>query len=144
MQKNFNLTNNNIELIHKVMKENGIKTETKAVNYILEQYAANEMKKDCQDELVEQISTITIEKFKNTYYKFFERLRWATSTAEMNSLEIKDILNTILIKEKIQDAVLCDYFQSPVIETSSEYHKKKIAHFKQAKDDRMNKLDINK
>lgn len=74
--------------------------------------------------------------FSKNYYAFFERLRWATRTSEENSIFLLDAVNTILVNDNIKDGVPVEVYMHPVIATSKANHKRKVEHFKQAKDDR--------
>lgn len=135
MRKTFNLTDENTQLLYEVKKKHGFHTETEAANYLFESYQKMIESENGQDEFIEKF----LDRFNMRYYKFMERLRWATQTAEVNSIVLLDAINTILMNENIQDCVLVDKMKSNVISISQDYQKKKVEHFKQAKEDRKTK-----
>lgn len=137
-KKHFNLDQETIQIIQRVKEEQGFKSEVKALTYIVKKYE-EQKKMSLSDADVEIIADAVVSKYNDTYYKFLERLRWATQTAEQNSIVTKDVLNTFLIKQGIEHCVLSDVTPSPVITTSMDYQKNKIEHFKQKKDDRKNR-----
>lgn len=79
-----------------------------------------------------------IDEEKRAYH---ERLRWATTVAEQNSIVILDILNTLLLKNytEIEEVIPVDTFESPIITESKEIIRRKIHHFKEQKDNRKRK-----
>lgn len=81
MKKIFDLPNESIDIIHKIMKEKGFKTEKETLVYII-------TKADEEKTLIKEFR----EEFKNDIVRFRLGLR----TAEQNSIIIKDILNTML------------------------------------------------
>lgn len=84
----------------------------------------------------QKLVDLFMETFSKNYYAFFERLRWATRTSEENSIFLLDAVNTILVNDNIKDGVPVEVYMHPVIATSKANHKRKVEHFKQAKDDR--------
>ena len=138
MKKLFDLEPELIEVIQRVKKENNYKSEVAALSYIIRQYEEN-CSKVISDRDAEKIADVFLGKFNDTYYKFMERLRWATQTSEINSIVIKDGVNTILSKNGVQHGVLCDIAMSPVLQESEDYYKQKIEHFRQKKIDRENR-----
>lgn len=138
MKKIFNLEPELIEIIQRVKTEKNLGTEVKALSYIIRKYD-DYSSRVISDQDAEKIADVFLEKYNDTYYKFMERLRWATQTAEVNSIIVKDVLNTMLTKAGVQHSVLCDIAMSPVIADSEAYYKKKIEHFRQKKVDRKNR-----
>lgn len=137
MRKTFNLTDENTQLLYEVKEKHGFNTETEAANYIFKSYRKMLENENDQDEFIDKF----LNRFNMQYYKFMERLRWATQTAEVNSIVLLDAVNTILMNENLQDCVLVDKMKSNVITISQDYQKKKVEHFKQAKEDRKAKKD---
>ena len=138
MNKIFDLDTKYLEMIKRVKKENNFKTDVQALRFIMDQYDEVIKEKDKNAKLVE----ILLDAFNEKYSPLFERLRWATRTAEKNSTILLDACNTILINNKINDCVPVEVVPSPVIETSGKIYKEKIDHFKQAKEDRKQRARI--
>lgn len=133
--KHYDIDEDVLHIIQKVKEEQGLKTEVAALSYIVRKH--EDVKEDTiSQKQMEELADIFLQKYSEQYYKFFDRLRWATQTAEMNSIIMKDVLNTLLIRDRIEYCMLTDIETSPVIQTSMEYQKNKIEHFKQKKDDR--------
>lgn len=134
-KKHFNLEEDVIEIIQRVKKEQGFKTEVKALSYIVREYDSR--REDViSDEAASKLADVFLAKYNEQYYKYMDRIRWAIQTAETNSIIAKDVLNTMLINQGISHCVLTDVSTSPVIETSLEWQKNKVEHFKQQKEDR--------
>lgn len=135
MVKKYVLDQEHIELVEQVKSEYGLKSDSAALRYIIEEYQKNCQKKEENKELIDEF----LEAYHQKYYAMFERLRWASQTAEMNTIMLLDAMNTMLISQNLENGVLTEAFMSPVLEMSKSVYKEKIAHFKQKKDDRKNK-----
>lgn len=133
-KKFFELSDKAIDILERVKKEKNIKTDVKALEYILQSYDDGQVEN--KEQYAEQISDLVLTKIQKEYYKFFERLRWSTRESEINSTLILDAINTELIKNKVDDCIPISVIESPVIKMSREIYKKKIDYFKQKKEDR--------
>lgn len=132
MKKLFVIEDKHINIINEVKSEKFLKNDSETLRFILEEYERTVKKKKSEDEFIEKL----LEAYQQKYYKLFERLRWASQTAEKNSTLLLDAVNTILLLNDINDGVMVDTFVSPVLEMSNNAYKEKIAYFKQMKDDR--------
>lgn len=129
-RKNFRLHKNEMDIINEVKEEFNY-NETEALKYIIRSYK--------NSELVDLIS----KRLKEDNRKFFERLRWASSTAEKNSILMLDGLNSILLQSSYMDSeTLYQDQKAKILIKSEEEYKRKIEHFKQEKDNRENKTKI--
>ena len=137
-KKLFNLDQDTIQILYRVKEEQGFKTDVKALTYIIKEYD-RQSKSSISAADVDVIADAVVSKYNDTYYKFMERLRWSTQTAEQNSISMKDVLNTLLIRDNVEHCILPDVMLSPVIKTSLDYQKNKIEYYKQRKDDRKNR-----
>lgn len=130
MNKHFDLSEDELNIILQVKEEQNLKSEKKALIYILQQYKKNQ---DLENSLINAYRKIEEEK-----RAYNERLRWATTIAEQNSIVLLDILNTLLLKyyPELEEVIPVDTFESPIITESKEIIKRKIHHFKEQKDNR--------
>lgn len=135
MKKHINISDDDLKVFDEVKEEYHLKTDSSVLKFLLKMYMENKDKQDAD----EKIADMFLEKFEKNYYAFFERLRWSTRTAEENSIYLMDAVNTLLINEGIKDGVPVEVYMHPVIATAKENHKRKVEHFKQAKDDRIAK-----
>lgn len=128
VSKLFQLKESDIEVLRRVKEEYKFSSDVAALRYIINEYSKN-------IELVDSIS----ERLKEDNRKFNERLRWATRTAEENSIMILDAVNLILHLNGNKQ--LLSFEEDPAVSLleSQARYKKKIAHFKQAKDNRERK-----
>lgn len=137
MNKLFIIEDKHLEILNKVKTEKFFKSDSETIRFILEEYNRTIKKEKSEDEFIEKL----LEAYHRKYYKLFERLRWASQTAEKNSTLLLDAVNTILLLNDIDDGVMTDTFISPVLEMSNNAYKEKIAYFKQMKDDRKRKSE---
>lgn len=125
MKKHYNLPEQTVNIIHKVMEEKNFKYEVDAVIFIIGHYAQNKFFKD-----------ETLKAFDEKYKDLFTRLRLATRTAEQNSIVLLDAVNTLLYE--FQSAKLLMPAEEgtihPVISSSKANLKEKINSYKQRKD----------
>lgn len=128
VKRTYNMQQEKLDLIDRVKEEQGFKTATAALHYIMDKY------EELSDE--EKMIEGAIRQYEKKCVGLHERLRWATRVAEQNSIVILDVLNTILIRQDINECVPVDIVESPVISASREIMMGKIAHFKQKKDHR--------
>lgn len=138
MNKHFELSEDELNIILMVKEEQGFRSEKKALQYILDQY-----KKDRE---LEYILLETYRKIEENQKAYRERLKWATTVAEQNSIILLDILNTLLLKKysDVEELIPVDTFESPILTESKEIIKRKIHHFKEEKDFRERKKLENK
>lgn len=116
MKKIFDITDDEYDLIKKVMKETGIRTEIGALRYIFGFYKMN----------YDLTSEMRILK------KIFRE-------SEKREIEMYDAFNTILIKDGVEDCIPVVVNKSNVYKGSATYMKDQIARLKQIKDNKQNK-----
>lgn len=126
--KYYRLSDESIKKLHQIMEEKMIKTETAAIEFLIESYGGNE-------ELAEKIVDTLFERDK----AFRERVRWATRAAETNTYMLLDGLNTILLDRGNEYCSHIEVTMSPVLKQSHDKIKERLAHFKQEKDNRERK-----
>ena len=135
MRKNFIIDESHISVLRRVQDENNLSNLSETVRFVIEQYEENCKQKEKDDALMNRF----LEAFHEKYYTLFERLRWASQMSEKNSTIILDAINTLLFVQNVNDVILADSLQTPVVRESTEIYKSKIAHFKQKKDERKRK-----
>ena len=127
-RKAYRLTEDAISVIENVMKERMYTSETAALEYILREYS--ERKSLAED----MVAT-----FNQVNKSWMERVKWAAQTAEQNSQDLYVAVNTILEHNSYKYYFDPELLLNPVLEGAAKIRKEKIAHFKQAKDERTRK-----
>lgn len=102
-----------------------------ALRYILKSYEEKEDKR----KLIEEAISVYETEMKG----FHERLKWSTTMSERNTIMLLDAVNTILFSQGVDNCIPIEDIEHPVLARSREILKKKLAHFKQQKDDRKRK-----
>ena len=133
MRKYLEVPEDNLEILQQVKLEQGLRTDSAAMNYIISEYDRLHKKEKDADQKLEDF----LNKLMN--HRVMTRIRFASETAEKNSIYLLDAINTMLQKEQIYDAVPLEMIPSPVIETSKELYKQKLDHFKQQAENRKRK-----
>lgn len=134
IRKQFIFDEETVQDLLKIKEENNIKSETATIKYIVDMH---KQYKD-EDARFEKLLKIYDERCRG----LTERIKWASQTAEQNSTIILDVLNTILHTgtcKSLNAIISVDYLEHDIILQSRQIIKDKIAHFKQAKDDRLKK-----
>lgn len=133
MRKYLEIPEDNLEILQQVKLEQGLRTDSAAMNHIISEYDRLHKKEKDDDQKLEDF----LNKLMN--HRVMTRIRFASETAEKNSIYLLDAINTMLQKEQIYDAVPLEMIPSPVIETSKELYKQKLDHFKQQAENRKRK-----
>lgn len=131
MKKIFDLSEEEVALLDKVKEEKKLISQVAALRYILKSYEEKEDKR----KLIEEAISV----YETEVKGFHDRLKWSTTMAERNTIMILDVLNTMLFHEGIENCILVEDIENPVVARSREIMKKKLAHFKQQKDNRKRK-----
>lgn len=131
MKKIFDLSEKEIALLDKVKEEKELISQVAALRHILKSYEEKEDKR----KLIEEAISV----YETEVKGFHDRLKWSTTMAERNTIMILDVLNTMLFHEGIENCILVEDIENPVVARSREIMKKKLAHFKQQKDNRKRK-----
>lgn len=133
MRKYLEVPEDNLEILQQVKLEQGLRTDSAAMNYIISEYDRLHKKEEDDDQKLEDFLNMLMN------HRVMTRIRFASETAEKNSIYLLDAINTMLQKEQIYDAVPLEMIPSPVIETSKELYKQKLDHFKQQAENRKRK-----
>lgn len=128
MRKLFDLSDTEIELLNKVKQERDLGSEVAALRYILRRY------QEQQDQMTLIREAISV--YETEMKGFHDRIKWASTVSERNTTMLLDVANTIMFQQGIEDCIPVDDIESPVLARSREILKKKLAHFKQQKDNR--------
>lgn len=131
MKKIFDLSEKEIALLDKVKEEKELISQVAALRHILKSYEEKEDKR----KLIEEAISV----YETEVKGFHDRVKWSTTMAERNTIMILDVLNTMLFHEGIENCILVEDIENPVVARSREIMKKKLAHFKQQKDNRKRK-----
>ncbi len=138
MRKNIIIDESHLSMLKKIQDENKLRNISETVRFVIEQYDYNHSQKEHDDELIEKL----LDAYNKKYYALFERFRWASQMSEKNSTIILDAVNTLLLMQDVNEVVLADSLQAPVVKESMDVYKEKIAHFKQKKDERKRKNEM--
>lgn len=129
-QKYINLSEGNQLFLEKIKKEKGIKTDNKAINFILEEYE----KYTTQQEQKEEFENGVVNKLVEQFGDVFRTIYAATREVEINTTILKDVANVFLIRDGIEHGALYDVLPAEYIKMSEDNIKKKIGKAKQKKD----------
>lgn len=132
MKKQFVIEQEHLDILKETREKNNLRDDSMTLRFILESYKKSLDQETQKQEFILQM----LDAYQERYHAFFERLRWATRTAEQNSTVLMDIVNTHLIQNHTEDCIPMDVMKSPAIEMSEKVYKDKIVHFKQMKDNR--------
>lgn len=127
VRKGLYLSDEDMILLEEYMKNNGIKTYSGAFSKLL------------HDENEKKALAVAVREELEANYLQKERIRWATQTAEQNSIVVLDLLNTLMHVFKIETAIPVEVAAHPAVVQSQERIKERIAYFKQKSDDRKRK-----
>lgn len=133
-QVGIRLSQNDIDYIMQIKNENSLNSMTKAFEFILREHQAQHLKQN------EAIANLVMEKFESKYGNVLTRIRLASNSADKNIQIIMEILNSLFYStfENIK-FVPTDIITSQIIKESTEKINKKIAYFKQLKNNKESK-----
>lgn len=120
----INFSDEDYEKLREIKKMYNLKSDSATISFLLG-----------KGELSDQIAKKLVKEFEESYMKS-ERLKWATKTAEQNSIVISDAMNTLLHMFKADALISAELAPNVVIEQSQKNIKDKIAYFKQKSDER--------
>lgn len=124
---------NDAKVIDEVKEQFDIATDRMALSFMIAEYERLTKDKTGLERLLERILEVKIEELRNT----LERIKWASSEAERNTIMILDGLNAQFIYEDMKSEYLLEEAVAPVFQKSKARIKEKISHFKQKKDERI-------
>lgn len=128
-QKCVYLSEEDIKILKSLRKEQGLKSDSQVVSYLLQRSARD------QEELAK-----VIRKELEENYISKERIKWATQTAEQNSIVLLDAINTLLWMFNAEENISVEIAAHPVIKQSKDTIKSRVAYFKQKSDERKSKI----
>ena len=114
IRKNIYFDEKEYEKLQDMKLKYGLKSDSAVVNFLLE-----------SGDFTQNIAREVIREMEENYMKS-ERLKWATKTAEQNSVLLLDSINTILNALKVSKLISVDEQESPVIKESRKKLDKKI------------------
>lgn len=120
----INFSDEDYEKLKEIKKMYNLKSDSATISFLLG-----------EGELSEQIAKKLVNQLEENYMKS-ERLKWATKTAEQNSIVILDAINTLLHMFKADALISAELAPNVVVEQSQKNIKDKIAYFKQKSDER--------
>lgn len=127
-RKHYNISDKSLEILHQIMEERHIKTETAALEYVLLQAAR-------QQSVEERIAQI----FRETFGETMASSRAAARAAEKNTQLILDGVNAMLIERGYRQFYSAETEPAQIILESEKEWKRKLEREKQVKDNRLQK-----
>lgn len=121
--------------IQKVRAEYNLPTDKAALSHIIADYERMRNKRRYVRDEVKAVLEEKLEEFQPV----IDRIKWASSEAERNTIMILDGLNAQYIYEDMRSEYLFEEIEAPVFRKSKDRIKEKISHFKQKKDERIAK-----
>ena len=128
VKRQYWLSPNILKMMEAHAAETG-KTLTFIVEDAVRQYLA-------QDQMIDALSDAVIEKFDEKYKNFMTRVRLASRSADINSQINLELWNMSLLQRKMtmDDFIMSEKAESPVLQAAKEGVKIRIEKFKQSKD----------
>ena len=118
------------ETVAAIQAETGNPDGQRVISYLLRETYEKE----------KQLAVLIREELEQNYIQK-ERIKWATQTAEQNSIVLLDAMNTLLWMLNAKENISVEHAAHPVVKQSKDAIKEKIAYFKQKSDDRKAKAD---
>lgn len=95
--------------------------------------------KDMNGEQMKVLANMILNMFEEKYKNMFTRIRLASSSSDINSQIILEILNSIILNSEIEQYYSTDIYESDIIKDSKKSVKDRIARLKQIKDNKIGK-----
>ena len=127
-RKHYSLSEKSLEILHQIMEERHIKTETAALEYVLLQH-------ERQQKAEERFSQIIRENFN----EILEGSRAAARAAEKNTQLLLDAMNALLIERGYRQYYSAEKEPSQILRDAEQEWKRKLEREKQVKDNRLQK-----
>lgn len=128
VRKNYILSDKSLEILHQIMEERHIKTETAALEYVLLQH-------ERQQTAEERFAQIIRENFMEV----LSGCRAAARATEKNTQLLLDSMNTLLIERGYWQYYSAEREPSQVLRDAEEAWKHKLGREKQVKDNMLKK-----
>lgn len=137
-KKIFQLTEEDQKNLEIIKNRNHMSTDVATIRYSLQKTAENIEERDKEQRMVENIVNLLLA--RNLDYEHM--IRSSVRETEKNTNMLLDAINTILFQGKIDTCIPVESIMSPVLSTSEEQYKNRIAHKKQRKDDKKSRYYI--
>lgn len=131
VRKNIYFDEKEYEKLQEMKEKYGLKTDSAAISFLLQ-----------SENFTTEIAKAVVSEMEENYIKS-ERLKWATKTAEQNSIVILDAMNTLLHMFKADALISTELAPNVVVKQSQNNIKERIAYFKQKSDERKRKQSDN-
>ena len=132
MQKNYKLSEEDVNIIKRVKEELGVNTEVKALRHILHKYAEIELGNSQSGEIAQQV----FRRFEMHYEPYWRRLYKSVRETDKAVSLITYMLNTMLLEDEIEKCIPPTLYKSPVLEEAQAYLRDDLGKRKQRKDSR--------
>lgn len=130
-QVGIRLNQQDIDYLLQIKNENSLSSMTRAFEYILREHRAQHLNQN------EAIANLVLEKFESKYGNVFTRIRLASNSADKNIQIIMEILNSLFYSSfESTKFVPTNIIKSQIIKDATETVNKRIAHYKQMKDNK--------
>lgn len=137
-KKIFQLTEEDQKNLEIIKNRNHMSTDVATIRYALQKTAENIEERDKEQRIVENIVNLLLA--RNSDYE--NMIRSSVRETEKNTNMLLDAINTMLFQGKIDTCIPVESIMSPVLSTSEEQYKDRIAHKKQRKDDKKSRYYI--
>ena len=137
-KKIFQLTEEDQKNLEIIKNRNHMSTDVATIRYSLQKTAENIEERDKEQRMVENIVNLLLA--RNLDYEHM--IRSSVRETEKNTNMLLDATNTMLFQGKIDTCIPVESIMSPVLSTSEEQYKNRIAHKKQRKDDKKSRYYI--
>lgn len=137
-KKIFQLTEEDQKNLEIIKNRNHMSTDVATIRYSLQKTAENIEERDKEQRMVENIVNLLLA--RNLDYEHI--IRSSVRETEKNTNMLLDAINTMLFQGKIDTCIPVESIMSPVLSTSEEQYKNRIAHKKQRKDDKKSRYYI--
>lgn len=137
-KKIFQLTEEDQKNLEIIKNRNHMSTDVATIRYSLQKTAENIEERDKEQRMVENIVNLLLA--RNLDYEHM--IRSSVRETEKNTNMLLDAINTMLFQGKIDTCIPVESIISPVLSTSEEQYKNRIAHKKQRKDDKKSRYYI--
>lgn len=137
-KKIFQLTEEDQKNLEIIKNRNHMSTDVATIRYSLQKTAENIEERDKEQRMVENIVNLLLA--RNLDYEHM--IRSSVRETEKNTNMLLDAINTMLFQGKIDTCIPVESIMSPVLSTSEEQYKNRIAHKKQRKDDKKSRYYI--
>jgi len=127
-KKTYILSDESLDIMHRIMEEHSLKSETAVLEYVLVNY-------DMQKNIEERLDQIVQKHLKT----FLNSMQSSMRQTEGNTFLLLDAINTILMERGYQECYPAGTMPSRVIQESERLQKKRIIKMKQMKDHRLSR-----